>query len=98
MGLNQQSIDLSDSDKVTWLAKQIFTAFPRLVTGLKFHILDCGCIYYQRKFFDGTLLSKAEIYRNSEDGPCEVCMAMDDSWKDRVIDETVVYNCGFQIG
>jgi hypothetical protein len=85
-------------EKVVWLAKQIFTAFPRLVTGLKFYILDCGCIYYQRKFFDGTLVSEAGIYRDAEDGPCQACMAIDGTWKDRVIDKTVVYNSKFQIG
>lgn len=98
MGLNQQNIDLSESDRVTWLANEIFKAFPRLVTGLKFYILDCGCIYYQRKFVDGTLVSKPGIYRDAEDGPCEVCMVMDGSWKERVLDETVVYNSKFQIG
>jgi len=83
--------------RIEWLAKQIFTAFPRLVTGLKFHILDCECIYYQRKLFDGTLVSKTGIYRDAADGPCQACMAMDGSWKDRVLHETVVYNCGFQV-
>lgn len=83
--------------KVIWLAKQIFAAFPRLVTGLKFYVLDCGCIYYQRKFVDGTVVSTIDIYRDAANGPCQVCMAMDKSWRDRVVDETVVYNCGFKI-
>ena len=50
----RQNINPSVSDKVTWLANQIFTAFPEEVTGLKFYVLDCGCIYDQRVFPDGT--------------------------------------------
>ena len=84
-------------EKVEWLARQIFTAFPKVVTGLKFYILDCGCIYYQRKLFDGTLISKAGTYRDARDGPCRICMTMDNSWQGRIIDETLVYNCGFII-
>lgn len=39
IGLNQQSIDLSESDRVTWLANQIFKAFSETVGGLTFYIL-----------------------------------------------------------
>ena len=95
--LNQQSIDLSESDRITWLANEIFKAFPETVTGLTFYILDCGCLYYRRKFVDGDLDHKVGIYRNAEDGPCQACMVMDESWKDRVVDEMVVYNSKFQI-
>lgn len=98
MGVNQQSIVLSELDWVTWLADQIFSAFPKAVSGLTFYILDCGCVYYRRKFVDGKLDNEFGIYRDAEDGPCEVCMAMDGSWKERVVDETVVYNTKFQIG
>ena len=98
MGLNQQNIDLSGSDKVTWLAGEIFKAFPEDVTGLTFYILNCGCLYYRRKFVDGDLDNRIGICRNAEDGPCEACMAMDGSWKERVVDEMVVYNSKFQIG
>ena len=84
--------------KVVWLAKHIFAAFPQLVTGLKFYVLDCGCIYYQRKFVDGTVVSTIGIYRDAADGPCEICMAMDKNWRDRVVDETVIYNFGVQVG
>ena len=83
--------------KVVWLAKQIFATFPRLVTGLKCYVLDCGCIYYQRKFMDGTVVSTIGIYRDAANGPCEACMAMDKKWRDRVVDETVVYNSGFEV-
>jgi hypothetical protein len=83
-------------EKIVRLAKQIFAAFPLLVTGLKFYVLDCGCIYYQRKFVDGTVVSTIGIYRDAANGPCEVCMARDKNWRDRVIDETVVYNFGVE--
>ena len=98
MGLNQQNIDLSESGRVTWLAGEIFKAFPETVSGLTFYILDCGCVYYRRKFVDGKLDHNAGIYRDAEDGPCEACMVMDGSWKDRVVDEMVVYNCRVEIG
>jgi hypothetical protein len=69
---HRQDINPSVSDKVTWLAYQIFSAFLRDVTGLKFYVLDCGCIYYQKVFPDGTLDTKTGIYRNANNGPCEV--------------------------
>jgi len=63
---NQQNIDrLSGSDRVIWLADQIFKAFPEDVSGLVFYISDCVCIYYQRKFLDGKLDQKVGIYRNA---------------------------------
>ena len=92
MDKRQQSIDTSNSDKLRWLANKIFTAFAQDVTGLKFYILDCGCIYYQRVDSEGNLDAQVGIYRDAEDDPCEVCMIQDNSWRDRVIDETVVYS------
>jgi len=83
--------------KIAWLASDIFRAFPKAVTGLVFYILGCGCIYYQRKFVNGDLDHKIGIYRDAEDEACEACMAMAGAWKNRVIDETVVYNCKFQV-
>ena len=38
------------------------------------------------------------IYRNADDGPCEAYMVMSGSWKNRIIDEMVVYNSKFQVG
>ena len=84
------SVESANSDKLTWLAKQIFSAFPQEVRGLRFYILDCGCIYYQRVFRDGNLDSQVGIYRNAKDRACEVCMMQDEGWKARVIGETVV--------
>ena len=85
-------------DKALWLAEEIFKAFPESVTGLVFYVLGCGCIYYQRQFLDGKADRKFGIYRNSEDGPCEVCLFIDEDWKDRVVEETVVYNSKIEIG
>jgi len=31
------------------------------------------------------------------DGPCEICMNFEKEWKDRVIDEAVVYSGQLQI-
>ena len=88
---------LLSSDKIPWLARQIFTEFPKQVTGLKFYILDCGCIYYHRVFRDGELDTQVAIYRDADYGPCEVCLLQEDNWTDRVIDETVIYSSQFQI-
>ena len=97
MGKHQQNIDLPGSDKATWLANQIFTAFPQEVTSLKFYILDCGCIYYQRVFRDGDLDPQVSIYSDAENGPCEICMQQEESWKERVVEEAVVYTSKFQV-
>ena len=84
-------------DKKVWLANQIFTVFPQECTSLKLYILDCGCIYYQRVFRDGELDTEIGIYRDADNGPCEVCMLQEETWKDRMVDETVIYNSKFQI-
>ena len=97
MDTNQQHIDPSQSDKVIWLAKEIFTAFPGDVTGLKVYRLGCGCIFYQRAFRDDDLDPQIGIYRDADDGPCDECSRFPREWKERVIDETVVYNSKFQI-
>jgi len=94
---NKPNIVLSNSDKILWLARQVFTEFPKQVTGLKFYILDCGCIYYQRVFRDGELDNQVGTYIDANDGSCEVCILQEDNWTDRVIDETVFYNSQFQI-
>ena len=60
------SLRSANSDKPTWLANQILSAFPQEVTGLKFFTLDCGCIYYPRVFRDGDLDPHAGIYRDAE--------------------------------
>ena len=96
MERKQKNIE-TPSDKLTWLANQIFSAFPQECTGLKLYYLDCRCIYYQRVFRDGELDPQIGIYRNADNGPCEVCMYLDKDWEDRVIDESVVYSNIFQV-
>ncbi len=68
-----------EDDKLTWLANQIFTAFPEDVAGLKSYILDFGCIYFQRVFRDGYLDPQIGIYRDAEYGFCEVCTVEDEN-------------------
>ena len=97
MEQKQQNIDRTQSEMVTWLAKQIFTAYSEDVSGLRFYFLDCYCIYYQRVFRDGDLDQKFGIYREPSDGSCHVCMSQEGDWKNRVIDEMVVYNSKFQV-
>ena len=97
MEQKQQNIDHTQSEMVTWLAKQIFTAYSEDVSGLRFYFLDCYCIYYQRVFRDGDSDQKIGIYREPSDGSCQVCMSQEDDWKKRVIDEMVVYNSKFQV-
>ncbi len=53
------------------------------------------CIYYQRVFRDGNLDPQIGIYRDPEDGPCEICVLKEESWEDRVVNEVVfaILNC-----
>jgi len=67
------------------------------VTGLKFYVMDCGCIYYHRVFRNGDLDPQVGIYRDVEDGPSDVCMHLDKDWGDKVVDEALVYNSKFQV-
>ena len=39
----------------------------------------------------------ADIYWDAEDGPCDICMLQEETWRDRVIDEKLAYNSRFQI-
>ena len=84
-------------DKHTWIAKHLFTAFPQDVTGLRFFTLDCGCIYYHRVYPDGIIDSKLGIYRDAKEGACASCISRLEDWRNRVVDECVVYNSKFQI-
>ena len=97
MKTNQQNIDHIQSETVTWLARLTFTAYPDDVSGLKFYFLDCYCIYYQSVFREGELDPKFGIYREPSDGCCQICMAQQGTWKDRVVDEMVVYNIQIRI-
>ena len=83
---------------MTWLANQIFSAYPEDANGLNnLHLGFCGCIYYQRVFRDGKFDPQIGIYRDADNGPCEVCMLQEELWKDRAVDEAVIYKSKFQI-
>ncbi len=97
MEYKKQEIGHTQSELVTWLAQQIFTAYPEDVSGMKFYFLDCYCIYYQRVFRAGAVDQHVEIYREPSDGPCKTCRAQEGDWQDRVVDEMVVYNSKFEI-
>jgi hypothetical protein len=79
------------SDRLLWLANQIFKSMPKEVTGLRFYTLACGCIYYQRVFTDGDMDFYTGVYRDFEDGPCEICMHLEQDWRSRALSETVIY-------
>ncbi len=46
---------------------------------------------YRRVFKDGDLDLQIGIYRNAEDGSCEICMLQEETWKERVIYEGMVF-------
>jgi hypothetical protein len=86
------------SDKTLWLVKQVFTSFPQDVTGIKFFSMDRGCLYFLKVSRDGVMdYSHVGVYRDARQGPCEACMDLGQNWSERVVDETVVYNCMFQL-
>lgn len=93
----RKKYDLVRAEKVEWLAKSIFTEFPEEVTGLKFHLLDCGCIYYQRVFSNGTLDPRVAVYRDAGYGTCDICMLKAVHWRQMVNDIVVVYNIKLEV-
>ncbi|MFZ7110522.1 MAG: hypothetical protein ACOWYE_02470 [Desulfatiglandales bacterium] len=89
--------ELVRAEKIEWLAKSIFREFPEEVQGLKFHVLDCGCIYYQRVFRDGSLDPRISVYRDAGRGTCDTCMLKAVHWRQMVCDIVVVYNLKFEV-
>nr|BDD45819.1 hypothetical protein 18 [bacterium] len=84
-------------EKAEWLAEQIFKSFPEEVRGLKFFLLNCGCIYYQRILRYAKLDPHTGIYRDTMDGPCEFCMSFHEKWIDRAVDEVAVFRSQLQM-
>ena len=82
---------------MTVLANQIFDVLPEGVTGLQFHILDCGCVYFQQVFEDGTVDPVVAVYRETGEGPCEVCALQAVNWRQMVTDFMVVYRTKLQV-
>lgn len=93
----QSDILIQKAQTVEWLANGIFQAFPGHITGLKFHLLDCGCIYYQRVFSDGNVDPKIAVYRDPAHGTCEICMMQAVHWRQMVRDVVVAYNIRLEI-
>ncbi len=52
---------------------------------------------YERLFRKGDIDPQIGIYRDADDGPCEICMLQNKAWKDRMVEETVIYNSKFKI-
>jgi hypothetical protein len=86
-----------DRDRVTALARQIFEILPEGVTGLQFYILDCGCIYFQQVFEDGRIDPVVAVYRETGEGPCDVCTLQAVNWRQMVSDFMVVYRTKLQV-
>ena len=84
--------------RISVFAREYFFNFEQLSSGLKFNILDCGCIYYQQRLLNGSFSSHVNVLRDKTERPCLVCNGFDKAWKIRVIDtETVINLSGFQI-
>jgi hypothetical protein len=95
--IRENEMPMQHSDKILSIAKQVFTSFPRYVTGLKFFTMDCGCIYCLRVSRDGVIdYSHVGVYRNEEKDHCVACMDLKQNWGERLVDETVVYSSKFQ--
>ena len=89
--VKHQDIELFLSDRMTWLAKQIFNAYPVEVHGFKLYALDGGCIVFRRIFPDGTLDPQDCIYCDGQNGPCEACIGLPRDWAETVILEELVF-------
>lgn len=78
-------------EKATQLADRIFEAFPEEVSGLRFFILDCGCLYFQRIAQDGTPDPEFATYQEGGESPCEICLMRAVNWRQMVVDKLLVY-------
>lgn len=79
------------------LAHKIFDAFPEDVSGLRFYILDCGCLYLQRVSPEGIPDPVIGVHREEGEVPCEICLLRAVNWRQMVIDEVLVYRIGLQV-
>lgn len=89
--------DLTKEERVEWIAKTIFAEFPNEISGLKFCLLDCGCIYYQRVCSDGRVDSWTAAYRDVGYGVCEVCTLKTVNWRQMISKIIVVYNIKLEV-
>jgi hypothetical protein len=83
--------------RVARVAAEILEWFPSEIAGLKFHILDCGCLYFQPVYQDGSLDPLIARYRDEDDGPCEVCTLQVVNWREMVVDYVVIYRCRVEV-
>jgi hypothetical protein len=67
------------------------------VTGLQFYILACGCIDFQQVFEDGRIDPVVAVYRETGEGPCDVCTLQVVNWRQMVSDFMVVYRTTLQV-
>lgn len=89
--------DLVRAEKVEWIAKTIFAEFPKEISGLKFYLLDCGCIYYQRVCSDGRVDPRIAVYRDAGYGICEVCTLQTVNWRQLINEIVVVYHLKLEV-
>ncbi len=84
-------------EKATQLADRIFEAFPEEVSGLRFFILDCGCLYFQRISQDGSPDPEIAMYHEGGQSPCEICVMRAVNWRQMVIDQLLVYKVAVSV-
>jgi hypothetical protein len=61
-------------EKLTFLAIRLFKSRAEVVHGIRYYLLDCGCVRYQKIFNNGKLHnSQFLIYRDPLDGACNSC-------------------------
>lgn len=89
--------DVMRAEKIEWIAKAIFDEFPKKISGLKFFLLDCGCIYYQRVHSDGRVDPRIAVYRDAGYGICEICRLQTVNWHQMISEIVVVYNLKLQV-
>lgn len=85
-------------EKAAELAGLIFEAFPEEVSGMRFYILDCGCLYFQRILMDGTPDPELSTYHQGGEGQCEVCLMRVVDWRQMVVDQLLVYRVAVVVG
>lgn len=78
-------------EKASQLADRIFAAFPEEVSALRFFILDCGCLYFQRIAKDGRPDPELAAYHEAGESPCDLCLMRAVNWRQMVIDQLLVY-------
>jgi hypothetical protein len=78
-------------EKASQLADRIIGAFPEEVSGLRFFILDCGCLYFQRISRDGAPDPEIATYHEGGESPCEICLLRAVDWRQVVVDQLLVY-------